>query len=80
VFFGSTSWYFTPLTFRRYLGTFEFEAIEISAAWLPMDTGTAWTRLGQTHGKSEWALPEPLRNVIISLPIGLMFAAARKVA
>jgi SAM-dependent methyltransferase len=73
-------WYFTPATFRRYLRTFGFEAIEIGAAWYPVDMGTAWTRLGQSLGKSEWALPAPLRNVILPLPIGLMFAAARKVA
>jgi SAM-dependent methyltransferase len=73
-------WYFSPVTYRRYLRRFGFETLRIDSFPRPVDLDTLALRAGQTYGTPALRLPKSLGRKVLSLPIGLMFAAARKVA
>ncbi|HSV29404.1 MAG TPA: class I SAM-dependent methyltransferase [Candidatus Omnitrophota bacterium] len=71
-------WYFTPQTLARFLPDCGFTADAIGPIGFPVDLGTIARRLRQTYGR--W-VPHPPRfadSIVLSLPIGLMFAACRK--
>jgi hypothetical protein len=73
-------WYFSPETFRRYLRRFGFETVKIKPFARPVDLGTLALRLSQTYNIPALRLPPGLARMVVSLPIGLMFAIARKAA
>jgi SAM-dependent methyltransferase len=73
-------WYFSPITFRRYVRRFGFELEHTEPFWFPVDLGTVMLRLAQTYGTPIGHLASWLERIVIALPIGLMFAVCRKTA
>jgi len=71
-------WYFTPETFQRYVGKFGFDVLETSSFTYPVELGTLFQRLNQTYGFAPFRLPGFLNDIIVSLPMGLMFVVCRK--
>jgi SAM-dependent methyltransferase len=73
-------WYFSPETLRRYLRRFGLDTLKIEPFPRPVDFDTLLLRASQTYGTPSLRLPQALARLVISLPIGLMFAVARKAA
>lgn len=71
-------WYFTPETFGRFAGRAGFEVVETGASPYPVDLRTLFQRAVQTYGGAALKFPSFLSNVVVDLPIGLMFVACRK--
>jgi SAM-dependent methyltransferase len=71
-------WYFSPITFRRYVRRFGFELVHAEPFNFPVDLGTIMLRLAQTYGTPIGRLASWLERIVIALPIGLMFAVCRK--
>jgi SAM-dependent methyltransferase len=73
-------WYFSPITFRRYVRRFGFDLVHAESFHFPIDLGTLMLRLAQTYGTPIGRLAGWLERIVIGLPIGLMFAVCRKSA
>jgi SAM-dependent methyltransferase len=73
-------WYFSPMTFRRYVRRFGFDLEHTEAFRFPVDLGTLVLRLAQTYGTPIGHLAGWLEPIVVALPIGLMFAVCRKTA
>ena len=71
-------WYFTPETFRRYVGKFGFDVMETSSFAYPVELKTLFQRIKQTYGIATFKLPGFLNDLTVSLPMGLMFVVLRK--
>ncbi|MBI5163373.1 MAG: class I SAM-dependent methyltransferase [Magnetospirillum sp.] len=71
-------WYFTPATLRRFLSGRGFAVEEIGGIGYPVDLATLAARLRQTYGRWLPPLPAAAAGLVVPLPIGLMFARARK--
>ncbi len=70
-------WYFTPETFRRFVGRAGFEVVKVGPFRYAVDLRTLLLRMAQTYGGKPSRLPSFLADVVVELPIGLMFAACR---
>ena len=69
-------WYFSPATYRRFLGDLELDIRRVEGFNYPVDVATLLRRIEQTYG-----LRLPFAGsgrMIVRLPIGLMFVAGRK--
>lgn len=70
-------WYFSPDTLRRYASRCGFSVLELAPVSYPVALGAVAQRVGQTYGLP-LPLPEMMRDWVVRLPIGLMFAALAK--
>ena len=73
-------WYFTPRTLRQYLGRFGFELVTTAPFAFPVDMGTVMLRLDQTYKVPLAWLSKRVERTVVSMPIGLMFVACRRIA
>jgi SAM-dependent methyltransferase len=71
-------WYFSPITFRKYVRRFGFDLEHTESFRFPVDLGTLMLRLAQIYGTPISQLPGWLERIVVALPIGLMFAVCRK--
>ncbi len=72
-------WYFDPKTLRRFVGRCGLSVDTIKPISYPVDLATVFLRARQTYGDWIPLAPTILAKYIIKLPIGLMFATARRV-
>jgi SAM-dependent methyltransferase len=71
-------WYFSPATLRRFLQRCGFTTEVIRPICYPVDLATVFLRARQTYGSWVPLAPAILAKIGIKLPIGLMFANARR--
>jgi SAM-dependent methyltransferase len=69
-------WYFDPATVTRFLDRCGFVVDAVRPIGYPVDLATVLLRARQTYGG--WIPPAPafLANIVVTLPIGLMFVRA----
>ena len=72
-------WYFSPITFDRFLARFGFERVAMQA--LPFDAPLAHvvTRLAQTFGMRGNLVPRGLARMVLPAPAGIMLGTYRAV-
>jgi SAM-dependent methyltransferase len=71
-------WYFNPATLRRFLARCGLCVDTVEPIPYPVDVSTVFLRARQTYGTWIPRAPAPLARFVISLPVGLMFAMAKK--
>jgi SAM-dependent methyltransferase len=71
-------WYFDPATLRRFLGRCGLAVDTIEPIPYPVDLATVFLRARQTYGGWIPSPPTILAKFMVKLPIGLMFAIARR--
>jgi SAM-dependent methyltransferase len=71
-------WYFDPTTVRRFLARCGLRVHEIRPVPYPVDLATLFLRARQTYGAIVPPAPALLANLVVSLPVGLMFVMASR--
>jgi len=71
-------WYFDPATLTRFLSRCGFAVDAIRPAGFPVDLATLLRRARQTYGTWIPEAPAFLANLVVTLPIGLMFVTAAR--
>jgi SAM-dependent methyltransferase len=71
-------WYFDPATLTKFLARCGFAVDAIRPTGYPVDMATVLRRARQTYGNWIPEAPAFLANLVVTLPIGLMFVRAAR--